>query len=122
MRRAEVLHVGSAFAGRLSDFSIFHSYRNRIWLFVKCLPLPLLPLVSSLQAAAMIVALARPRARPYRAAALKGVWAGLKGLPQAIADRRRVQRQRTVSTCDVARMMVWSPLGRQSRMPPPISR
>ena len=122
VRRAEVLHVGSAATGRLSDFSIFHSYRNRIWLFVKCVPLPLLPLVSLLQAAATIVALARPRAQPYRTAALQGVWAGLKGLPEMIDDRHRVQRERTVSTCDVARMMVWNPLHRRSRMPPPITR
>ena len=122
VRRAEVLHVGSALTGRLSDFSIFHSYRNRIWLFVKCVPLPLVPLLSLLQAAATMVAVARPKARPYRAAALKGIWAGLKGLPQAIADRRRVQRERTVSTYDVARMMIWTPLHRQPRMPPPITR
>ena len=122
VRRAEVLHVGSAFAGRLSDFSVFHSYRNRIWLFAKCVPLLLLPPLSLLQAAGMIAALARPRARPYRGAALKGMWAGLKGLPQAFADRRRVQCQRTVSTWDVARMLVWSPLNRQSRMPRPLSR
>lgn len=122
VRHAEVLHVGSAFTGKLSDFSVFHSYRNRIWLFFKCLPLPLLPFLSLLQAAAMTVALARPRARPYRVAALKGVWAGLRGLPQAITDRRCIQRRRTVSVSDVARMMVWNPLGRESRMPPPISR
>jgi N-acetylglucosaminyl-diphospho-decaprenol L-rhamnosyltransferase len=122
VRRAEVWHVGSAIAGRLSDFSVFHSYRNRIWLFVKNVPPLLLPLLSLLQAAVMVAALARPRAQPYRHAALRGVWAGLKGLPKALADRRRVQRQRTVSSSDVARMMIWSPLRRQSRMPPPISR
>jgi N-acetylglucosaminyl-diphospho-decaprenol L-rhamnosyltransferase len=122
VRRAEVLHVGSASAGRLSAFSVFHSYRNRIWLLVKSTPLPLLAVLSPLQIAAIIASLALPRARLHRGAALRGLWAGLRGLPGALAARRRIQRQCMVSSRDVARMLVWSPLHRNSRMPPPISK
>ena len=43
VRRAEVLHAGSAISGHLSEFSVFHSYRNRIWLFAKNVPWPLAP-------------------------------------------------------------------------------
>ncbi len=121
VRRAEVLHVGSAIAGRNSDFSVFHSYRNRIWLSTKDVPWPLLPPVLLLQAAAMAVSIARPRTGPRRRAALRGVWAGLKGLRGAMLRRRNVQRQRAVSSLDVMRMMVWNPIGRQSRMPPAIT-
>lgn len=110
VRRAEVLHAGSAISGHLSEFSVFHSYRNRIWLFAKNLPGPLLPPILGLQSLGIALSLARPEAQPYRRAALKGVWAGLKGLPHALQSRKRVQRSRAKSTWDVARMMIWNPL------------
>ena len=110
VRRAEVLHAGSAISGHLSDFSVFHSYRNRIWLFAKNVPGPLLPLIFAMQSAAIALSLARPTARRYRRAALKGVWAGLRGLPSALKSRPRVQRSRARSIGEVARMMIWNPL------------
>ena len=109
VRRAEVLHAGSAISGHLSDFSVFHSYRNRIWLFAKITPWPLLPPILGMQSVAIALSLARPEARCYRHAALNGVWAALKGLPGALRSRTRVQRTRVTSTWQVARMMVWSP-------------
>jgi GT2 family glycosyltransferase len=110
VRRAEVLHEASALTGHLSSFSVFHSYRNRIWLFAKDAPWPLLLPIAALQSAAMVVAVARRSARPYRLAAVQGMWAGLKGLPQALRVRKAIQRARLVSTWDIARVMVWSPL------------
>jgi GT2 family glycosyltransferase len=110
VRRAEVLHEASAISGHLSAFSVFHSYRNRIWLFAKNVPWPLLLPIAGLQSAAMIVAMARPSARRYRHAALKGIWAGVKGLPQALRVRKAIQRDRAVSNSVIARLMIWSPL------------
>ena len=110
VRRAEVLHAGSAITGHLSEFSIFHSYRNRIWLFAKNMPWPLLLPIFALQSAAIALSLARPRARSYRQAALRGVWAGVRGLPRALQSRKRIQRQRVRSAWDIAQMMVWNPL------------
>ena len=109
VRRAEVLHAGSAISGPFSDFSVFHSYRNRVWLFTKNTPWPILPPILGMQSVAIALALARPRARRYRRAALKGVWAGLKGMPGALEIRATVQQSRVISTWEVARMMVWSP-------------
>jgi GT2 family glycosyltransferase len=110
VRRAEVLHEGSASAGRMSAFGFFHSYRNRIWLFAKNTPWPLLAPVFVLQSASIALSLARPRARIDRDAALKGVWAGLKGLPEALRRRRAIQARRTKSSWEIARMLVWNPL------------
>ncbi len=112
VRRAEVLHAASAIAGHLSEFSVFHSYRNRLWLFLKNTPWPLLAPILGMQAMAIALSLARPRAREYRRAALRGVWAGVKGCAPALRDRARVQRERKISTLDVARMMAWNPLKR----------
>jgi GT2 family glycosyltransferase len=110
VRRAEVLHAGSAISGHLSDFSVFHSYRNRIWLFAKNTPGPLLPPILGMQAVTIALSLARPSARRYRRAAYKGVWAGLTGMRSALESRKRSQRSRVISTCQVARMMIWNPL------------
>jgi N-acetylglucosaminyl-diphospho-decaprenol L-rhamnosyltransferase len=115
VRRAEVLHAGSAISGHLSDFSVFHSYRNRIWLFAKNVPGPLLPPVFTMQSAAIALSLARPAARRYRRAALKGVWAGLRGLPSALKRRPRIQQFRVRSIGEVARMMIWNPLKSRPR-------
>jgi GT2 family glycosyltransferase len=110
VRHAEVLHAGSAISGHLSEFSVFHSYRNRIWLLAKDVPGPLLAPIFGMQGAAIALALARAEARPYRRAAIRGIWAGLKGLPRAIRSRRAVQRLRAKATYEVAGMMIWDPL------------
>jgi len=119
VRHAEVLHEGSAVAGYLSDFAVYHSYRNRLWLSAKNVPWPLLPAILPLQAAAIAFALAR-RPPAFRRAAFKGLRAGLNGLPEALSDRKDIQRMRTVTSAAVARMLVWSPFGRQVRLPYPI--
>ncbi|GMV34091.1 glycosyltransferase family 2 protein [Chloroflexi bacterium CFX5] len=38
---AVVRHVGSASAGKLSDFVIYHGHRNLVWTFIKNMPGPL---------------------------------------------------------------------------------
>jgi GT2 family glycosyltransferase len=115
VRHAEVLHAGSAIAGHLSDFSAFHSYRNRVWLFAKNTPWQLLLPIFGLQSAAIAVALARPRARRYRRAGFMGVWAGVKGLRAALRIRKNIQRERLISTWDTARLMIWNPLSSRPR-------
>src|SRR5581483_304524 len=102
VRRAEVLHAGSAISGHLSDFSVFHSYRNRVWLFAKDVPWPLLPPVVLMQSTAIALSVARPSAKYYRRAALKGTWAGIKGLRRALQSRKRIQQERSASTGEVA--------------------
>jgi len=110
VRRAEVLHAGSAISGQLSEFSVFHSYRNRVWLFLKGTPWLLLFPVFGLQAVGIAASLLRPTAKRYRHVALKGLWASLKGLSGALQKRRKIQQERAMTTFEVARMLVWNPL------------
>ena len=88
VRRAEVLHAGSAISGHFSDFSVFHSYRNRLWLFAKNTPWPLLPPILGMQAVTIALSLARQSARGYRRAAFKGLWAGLGAMRGALQSRK----------------------------------
>ncbi len=117
VRRAEVLHVGSAIAGRMSDFAVFHSYRNRVWMFAKNLPGPLLALLLPLQIAAMLAAFMRRTVRPHLRVALRGLREGLKGLPGAIRARGEVQRQRRATSLQIARMLDWHMMRRHVKLP-----
>jgi N-acetylglucosaminyl-diphospho-decaprenol L-rhamnosyltransferase len=114
VRRAEVLHIGSAISGRMSDFSIFHSYRNRIWMLAKNLPTPILILTIVVHVPIVLVLLSRPRSfnrmtafKGNRMTAFKGIWAGIVGLGPALRSRKFVQRQRTIGSSALAGMMVW---------------
>lgn len=107
-RHAEVLHVGSATADADSDFFVFHSQRNRLWLMAKAVPSPLIWLVTLLQIAVVPLVLLRRGIGKWRVT-FGGIVAGLKGLPDALRQRRQVQIGRTLSNVELARMLVWDP-------------
>jgi GT2 family glycosyltransferase len=102
---ATVHHVGSAIAGRSSDFTVFHIARNLVWTYVKDMPRPLfwlyLPqlVVGSLLYLAALAA--QGRARPVA----RGYAAALRGLPGVVEARRSVQRRRTAPTREIRRAL-----------------
>lgn len=108
VRRAEVKHFGSVNTGEDSDFFVFHSQRNRLWVLAKNVPSSLLWLVAALQIVVVPLTVLRRGMGKWRTA-LKGVAAGLRGLPAAWRRRRKVQSERLVSSRDIARMLVWDP-------------
>jgi GT2 family glycosyltransferase len=108
VRRAEVLHFGSVSAGADSDFFVFHTQRNRLWVLLKNVPSPLLWLTLALQIAVIPLTVLRRPPDKWRTA-LKGVIAGLRGFPAAWRERRKVQSERVVSSRSIAGMLVWDP-------------
>ena len=116
VRKAEIAHVGSAITGRNSDFFLWHSQRNRIWVMIKNIPSPLLWLVLVLQLAVAPLVVLR-RGRRHWASALKGVVAGLRDLPRAWRNRRNVQGQRVLTNAEVGRLLVWDPRKALRRAP-----
>jgi GT2 family glycosyltransferase len=106
---AEVLHVGSATNGIDSDFIRYHTSRNRLWLFVKNMPGPLLLLMAPGLLAVIVVLLGRAVRRGRLRIDLKGLRDGLAGLPRAWRQRRAIQRARTVPWWRIARAMTWDP-------------
>ncbi|WP_119458831.1 glycosyltransferase family 2 protein [Rhodospirillaceae bacterium SYSU D60014] len=107
---AVVRHVGSASAGRRSDFSVYHGTRNRLWTFVKNMPGPLFWPLLPVHLLASLILLLRAAGR----GSLKSTWGGMahgvRGLGPIWATRREIQRQRRASTLDIARALRWSPL------------
>lgn len=127
---AVVRHAGSATTGRSSDFTLFHGWRNRSWVFVKNMPgplfWPLLPLHLAALALLLLLSL-----RPGSAAKTRPCWHGLKaaivGLGPIWHSRQEIQRQRQASLSAIAGALSWSPLallGRRPvlRRPRPIAR
>ncbi len=104
VRHAIVHHDASAITGRQSRFTLFHSYRNRLWLLAKTMPLPLLPLVVPLHVAAVLYLLIRVWPVP---GAVPGLLAGFAGLGGALRRRRQVRRR--LGMCAVAALLVWRP-------------
>lgn len=106
---AQVVHIGSAITSKLGDFSAYHLTRNQIWTFVKCMPLPLLMVLSPAHILFNVWVLLQSARRGKFVVAWRGVRDALKALPSVWADRMRVQRQRKASMLAIARALVWSP-------------
>jgi GT2 family glycosyltransferase len=93
---AVVHHVGSAIAGAESDFTVYHSYRNLIWTYVKNMPWPLfwlyLPqhlLVNTFLFGAFAI-------RGRAGVIVRAQVAALRELPRILVARRAVQAGRAV--------------------------
>lgn len=117
---AVVDHVGSASTGVRSAFSLFHGSRNRVWVYVKNTPGPLL-WTAPIHVLATLVLLARHATRGEAGPAWRGVVAALKDLGPFLAARRRLQAERIARTADIAAAMTWNPfdlLGMRSVIKP----
>ncbi len=123
---AVVLHEGSvSTGGRRSDFSVFHGVRNRLWVYFKCTPLPLLLLTLPFHGTATLAVWLRATLRGHADPVERGVEAALQGLPAIWRERRRVQARRRASSLAIAGMMTWNPLdvlSRKGRLKPRIAR
>ncbi len=106
---AHVAHEGSGISGRRSDFTMYHGHRNRVWTYLRCMPLSLLVLTLPFHvlgsAALYMQCLARGEGRAYG----RAMRHGYGRLGALWRKRRRVQASRTVSVWAVARALTWSP-------------
>jgi GT2 family glycosyltransferase len=116
VRRAEVEHFGSVSTEPDSDFFVFHTQRNRLWVLLKNTPSPLVWLTLALQVVVVPVTVLRRPSDRWRMA-LKGVVAGLRGFPAAWRKRREVQRERVVTSGQIAGMVEWNPRKALSHAP-----
>jgi GT2 family glycosyltransferase len=102
---ALVHHVGSAIAGAESDFTVYHSFRNLVWTWVKNTPsrllwlyLPQHVLVNGLLLAAFAV-----RGRP--GVILRAQRDAVRGLPHVLRERRLIQKMCQVDAAELRRVM-----------------
>lgn len=109
LSKAIVYHEGSAITGRHSDFTIYHGHRNRIWFTYKNTPAwlywPVLPLHFLVNLYLLIRCFKAGIIRPY----FKGLLDGYMGLHQFKADRKILQKNRTVTYKSLYRAIECSP-------------
>lgn len=107
---AVVAHAGGGLSDKVSGFAVRYGTRNRLWVYLKCMPLPLLILTLpghiALTAAILIRGLSTGRFRD----AMAGLTEALRGLGPVWEARRVVQAHRTASLGSLVRAMVWNPM------------
>lgn len=102
---AVVHHVGSATTGVVSDFTVYHSYRNLIWAWTKNMPAPLVPLYLPQLLFVNALLLAAFTLRGRAGVVLRAQRDALRGLPAALESRRAVQGGRTVPARELRRAL-----------------
>lgn len=105
--QARVAHVGSAIAGKHSDFQTYYGQRNLLRVFVKNMPSLLfwlgLPLHVLLHLVSLPILTCQGRGR----AAWRAKRDALRSWSSTWRARRQVQQQRTVSVTAIARHLLW---------------
>lgn len=102
---AVVEHVGSASAGRYSDFQVYHGQRNLVWTWFKNMPGPLLWWYLPQHLAWNLAACARYVVRRQGRVIWKSKIDALRGLPTIWRKRRQIQSRRQVSVWSLRRKM-----------------
>ncbi len=116
---AVVRHVGSASLGVRSDFALWHGYRNRLWLYVKNMPLTLLIPTLPLHIGMVLLLALKDTLKGKAGIVWPALWAGLTGLGPILRDRKLIQKTRQISALRLAKSLTWSPLKIARRDPDP---
>jgi GT2 family glycosyltransferase len=114
---ALVAHQGGASAPRRSAFALYHGRRNRLWTYVRCMPLPLLLLTAPAHAALTLATFAASLGKPSFLPTWRALIDGLADFPALWAARRRIQATRRATIADIARALTWSPIAMITRHP-----
>ena len=110
IRSARVDHEGSGVTGRTSDFTIYHGHRNRIWTYYRNMPPLLLALSLPFHIAINIYLYGRFLINGAFGTYARAVKDAVAGLPEQSRIRARIQNVRRLSSVDLSRCLVWSPI------------
>lgn len=102
---AVVRHAGSASSGRHSDFTVYHSQRNLVWVFLKNMPLPLLLIFLPAHLALNLYAIVHFTLRGQCGVILRAKRDALYGLWATLRQRGMVQASRRSSAGQLLKCM-----------------
>lgn len=102
---AVVWHAGSGITGGKSDFSAYHHFRNRWWLYIKNMPGTLLAATLPFHITGTLALLALYAREGRLKPAAKGLWDGLKGTAAMLKTRS----PRKIPLTAFARALSWNP-------------
>jgi GT2 family glycosyltransferase len=112
--RAVVRHVGSASSNAISGFAEYHGMRNRLWTFARDMPLALMPIALPCHVLLVIFLLVRAQSPDMRAARLKGLRDGWRGIGPFLRERPCWRPKRLTA---LVRALSWSPVAISKRRP-----
>lgn len=111
---AKVLHLGSAFVGKHSDFQLYHGHRNLVWVYVKNMPGVLFWLFLPAHIALNLVTLLLFSLRGQGAVIWRAKRDALRGLPRFWEKRSAIQTSRKASIWKVLALLAWNPFSRRA--------
>lgn len=107
---AVVSHAGGELSGKVSGFAVRYGTRNRLWVYLKCMPTALLIATLPVHVAMTFAILLRGLMTGRFGDAARGLGDAVQGLGPVWEDRGKVQAGRTASLPILSRAMVWNPL------------
>jgi GT2 family glycosyltransferase len=92
-----VRHMGSALTGgRVSDFSVYHAHRNVVWTYLRNMPGYYVWFYLPAHLAANLASIGLFVRKGQGRTIVRAKWDALKGVPQTLRERRRIQDERAV--------------------------
>lgn len=107
--KAQITHKGSGISGRTSDFSLFHGSRNRVWTYVKNMPLWALVLTLPIHIGASMLLLLLGLKSHTAYQSLRGMWAGVVGIGPIWRKRGALKKSHPNAKSTALGAMAWNP-------------
>lgn len=114
---ARIDHAGGAISGTASDFTLYHGFRNRIWVYGKNMPWQLVCLTLPGSVALHVYLLLRAAMTGKFGIVWKGVRDGLLRLGEIRQDAKWRTRVRHRSILSLIRIMAWNPMKMREHSP-----
>ncbi len=106
---ARVAHVGSASTSVRSDFALYHGYRNRLWLYLKNMPLALLILTLPLHIGLTVLGAVADTLKGRGRMAWRGIGDALSGMGPILKARDTIAKSKQISALRLASRLTWNP-------------
>jgi N-acetylglucosaminyl-diphospho-decaprenol L-rhamnosyltransferase len=108
--QAVVSHIGSASLGVRSDFALYHGYRNRLWLYLKNMPLALLIATLPLHIGLTLIGATKDTLKGKVSLVFHALRDGIQGLRPILEQRKLIQKTRQIGSLRLAKSLTWNVL------------
>ncbi len=106
---ARVAHVGSASTSVRSDFALYHGYRNRLWLYLKNMPLGLLIPTLPIHIGLTLLGTIADTLKGKGGIVWKALGDALSGLGPILAARKIIMKSKRIEALRLAALLTWNP-------------